>query len=301
MISPRIRAFLYGILFFFCSLHYAHSKELSKEKLLKIKGLIKLEYRFAAVKKNNLMALGGAWSEKGSYENFFKDNSFDFERDIDQKKLLEQIKTLYSDGHQIFFRKNLKFYKIKNGKFVSMRQIGNVNKRKLSKNEKKKKKLEKENEIQDELIEMGQCLFCQFRFSLNYVNIEGDTQYSGEVDWLPYFKLGDNYGMGLSIGATTYSVENDNLEQILSYGFKFQGFGRYLYKNYFFEAGLGQHYFAEYGETSFMYTLGTGYTFQRKHWFINEKIHLGHIFVNMSQVNWRLDITEFQFGLGLSF
>jgi hypothetical protein len=262
---------------------------LPAKRLQEIKKLLKKRYEFAASKKNTFIFLGGSWSRKVSRKRFFLSKIIKYKKVINQEKVLEQIAKYYRKGYKIFFRKNRKYYYVEKYRFVLMEQIVEPKKEEfiLIKNKK-------------EEAAIHQCTFCQLRLAGNNVSMDGDSQLSAEISWVPYFAYNEKSGIALSFGFSSYSVEDENLEQILSYGYKGQILWRHIFKNIYFEIGGGGHYFAEFEDFSTMFTIGSGYMFSQRHWILSRGINFNHVFFNMSKIQWERDITTYQVGVGIS-
>jgi hypothetical protein len=264
-------------------------KALPAKRLHEIKKLIKKNYEFSASKQNSFIFLGGSWQNKISRKSFFLSKIIKYKKEINQKKLLTQIAKFYRNGYKIFFRKHRKFYYVEKNRFVYMRPVV------ASKPKEVVVKKDKEKEI----VSIYQCAFCQIRLAGNNITMDGDSQLSGEVSWVPYFEYREKSGIALSFGVSSYSVEDENLEQVLSYGYKAQVLWRHLFENIYYEVGGGLHYFAEFEDYSSMLTVGTGYMFSKRHWILSRDINFNHVFFNMSKIHWELDITMYQVGVGI--
>lgn len=264
--------------------------DLPTKRLQKIKRLIKKSYEFAASKDDSLIFLGGSWENKISRKSFFLSKIIKYKKEIHQNKLLTQIAKYYRNGYTIFFRRHRKFYYVEKDRFVFMRPV---------KTEIKEEVIVKKDKTK-EFSPIYQCTFCQLRFAGNSISMDGDSQLSGEASWVPYIAYSEKSGIALSFGLSSYSVEDENLKQVLSYGYKAQVLWRHIFENIYFETGGGMHYFAEFEDFSTMYTVGTGYMFSQRHWILSQDINFNHIFFNMSKIQWELDITVYQFGVGIS-
>lgn len=280
------------IVMFFSSLAMGKDS-LTKKDILNLKSLIQKKYEFSASKKEAFIMLGGSWYKKVSRKDFFLGKKLaDKEKPVNEEKLLKQISQLYKKSYTIFLRKAGRYYYFEDHKFKYMNQIGEF--------EKSKKTIRTEKK-ETESPEVHQCMLCEIRIAGNQVNIEGDSQVTGEVSWVPYYQINQKKGVALSFGFSSYSVENQDLEQVLSYGFKLQSFYRYLWKNLFVEAGGGIHYFAEFNDTDFMFSGNVGYIFKRKHWIFSKDVQFKNIYLGLSRVNWDLDILIAYAGVGISF
>jgi len=280
----------------FCSL--SHGEVLSEQRLKEFSVLTTKKYLFYVSKdEKNFILLGGSWSRKISSNEFYYKSQVDEYKKVEHKKLIDQIKRASKKEYKVYLKKGKKFYSISKGDFVriyppELLQI-------FAKKEKPKQKV-KQKSIKEKLRDASQCRYCQIKISGNYVSIDGATQFSPEIGWLPYFKYSERFGLAASLSGSTYLTEDSNLQETISLGLRAQFFGRYYFDRIFLEAGGGFHYFMDYKDISPALAIGGGYLFKRHYWFLTEKVVFSGLYFHASQVSWDKDIIEYKFGIAIS-
>lgn len=252
-------------------------------------------YEFYGHKKDKILYFTheGSYISIG-YKEFLQGGHFTSSlENLNKAKKLDTVLFFQSDNYRIILRKGERFYTWQEDGFARIYP---------EKNPKNYGHVPKKEAVAKELLFAAQCPYCHIQLSYNKVAVKRDTQYSAELSWAPYFPLNENLGARLSLGASTYYIEDDSLDEVYSLGLKTQGLLRYTFWHAFLEAGLGHHYFVEWNQHSLMKTAGMGYIFQRPHWVFTEKILFNNVFVHYSDIDWELaDIQEIKFGIGFSF
>lgn len=276
-------------------IHTVQAGTLTNKRISQINSLIKKGYCFVSSKDEKFELLNSKSRKQVSTDEFLSNKKFECINEISRKKILALIIYRYKQDFKILFRKKVKVYHIKDGRFAKF-DINRIDKEKSRKLEKITKK-----EQQDFLLDITQCSFCQFKLSANFVKVSDKSQYSGEVSWVPYYKINQKSGLAFSFGAASYSIENKDLKEEVSYAIKYQVLYRYYFDSTFIEAGGGQHDFIYYTDSSSIVTAGIGHIFDKRYWFLSKAVGLNGIFFHVSKINWRIDITEFKFGIGINF
>lgn len=293
---------IFAIILSSLSVNIFAAKELTKRKELEIKLLIQKEYCVASFSEGQIKVLNGKKIENVTSYNFFQGKYYQCDDNTDINEVHERVIDRYEDDELIIFKKNKKLYTFKNAEFKKF----TVSDRMMI--DKEERNRSKRQNVKEALFEIQQCAFCQFRLSSNYISIEsresyleGSTQYSSELSWAPYYSFSRYNGLTLTIGASSYLIENDDLEEEISYALKYQMLYRVYVGNFFAEAGGGVHDFISYDGASLMYTANIGYVFQRRFWFLTERVGFKNIFFSASKINWDLDILEYKMGVGINF
>ncbi len=255
----------------------------------KVEKMSRKGWTFYAYQSKQIYVLTGKYRyTKVSFDEFYMPRLFQrYSKEYRPSQVGKDVVYFYQKGFTIVLRRNGRFFRMKDGKINEFdpleESIFDINKEKA------------------QTFKRAQCALCSFKLSFNTVSVGGNLQYNAEFAWLPYFSLTDYTGIRLSVGLSPYTVENDDLEEVVDPGFKGQIlFRQYLY-NLFFEIGGGVHYFMQSGDTSPMVTTGLGYTFIEPHWIFSEKIHMSNIFFHISTIDWDETINEAKFGVGLTF
>jgi len=255
----------------------------------KVEKMVKKGWTFYAYENSQIYLLNGKYRyTKVSFEEFYMPRLFQrYAKEYKPQQVGLDVIYFYTNNFNIILRRNGKFFKMKDGLITKFNPFSeprfNIN-------------IE-----QVESYKKAQCRFCSFKLSFNQVSVDQITQYNAEVAWLPYYSLTDYTGLRFSIGFSPYTVENDDLEEVVDLGVKAQVlFRQYIY-NVFLEAGGGTLYFTDSAQFSPMATVGVGYTFLNHHWFLSEKFTLSGLFFHISTINWDKPINEAKFGFGLSF
>lgn len=256
----------------------------------KISKLVDKGYTFYAFKKDTIYYLNGKRRyQKISFPELYQLKNFSTDPDPHHSPGIARDMVYYhKQGFKIILRKNKNFYSFKNGKISKYDPIKNRENFNVKK-------------IKSRVVEKTHCKYCTFKLSGNLITIDDVVQYNGEFAWLPYLRLTDTTGFRLSLGASPYTIENDDLDEVISIGLKAQVLLRQYFWHLFFEIGGGTHYFVEYGDFSSTATTGVGYTFANRMWFLDDNISLNSIFFHASTVNWDQRINEAKVGIGFSF
>lgn len=262
----------------------------SEEFVEKIKKLVEKDYVFYAFKKTTIYYLNGnKRDQKVTFEEFLKPRNFTKNPTPHSPPKIARDMFFYNKkGFEIILRKKRKFYSFQNGKLIKFDPLSKT----MNFRTKKQKKV---------TIEKTHCKYCTYKFSGNYITLDNVAQFNAEIAWLPYLRLTDTTGLRLSLGASPYTTENDELEEIISIGIKGQVLLRQYIMNIFVELGGGTHYFTEYQDFSSTATTGIGYTFSKKRWLVKNQVSYNSIFFHVSTVNWKQRINEAKFGIGFSF
>ncbi len=282
------------ILVLFClllSLNSVLADELSTKKLKEISALIKKDYLFFSGDDEQFELLGGSWTKPVTKDDFFHQSYEEISTKIDKSKLFEQIRQAYKGNQKVYLRKDEKNYVVDENRFARVYPPEVL---------KEQEKLKKEKAVSSLLLEINQSRYGQFKISANYVTVNGVAQFSPELAWLPYFRFSKNAGMATVFSGSTYVTEDDNLQETISLGLRFQLLGRYYMNRFFVEAGGGLHYFVDYKDNSLAYTIGGGYVFKEPLWIISEDVFFSGIYFHVSKVDWRQEILESKLGIAIS-
>ncbi|MEX1099981.1 MAG: hypothetical protein WEB87_06120 [Bacteriovoracaceae bacterium] len=236
-----------------------------------------------------------------SYEEFLKGRHFTSSlENLNKKKKLKTVLFFQSDNYRIILRKGERFYALK----TDWKQDQETQFKRIypKKDPKRYGVVPREEFVAKELMRAAQCPYCHILLSYNQITVDQTGQYSAELSWAPYFALNPSLGVRLSLGASTYFIEDERLNEVYSLGIKSQALLRHTLWNAFVEAGGGHHYFVEYNQHSLIKTAGMGYVFQTPHWVFTRKVLFNNIYIHYSNIDWTIEeIEEIKFGIGFSF
>ena len=255
----------------------------------KVEKMSRKGWTFYAYESKQIYLLTGKYRyTKVSFDEFYMPRLFQkYNKRYKPAQVGKDVVYFYQKGFTIVLRRNGRFFRMKDGKIDEFdpltETIFDINKEKV------------------ETFKRAQCALCSFKVSFNTVTVGENLQYNAEFAWLPYWSLTDYTGIRFSIGLSPYTVENDDLEEVVDPGLKSQVlFRQYIY-NFFLELGGGAHYFTNSADISPMATTGIGYTFIEPHWVFTEKINMSNIFFHISTIDWDKTINEAKFGVGITF
>jgi len=263
--------------------NFAYGEELTELNSSKVKALVSKNYCFGSYLNKKIYFLSDNKIELLSGKEFFNKN--DCKDVVDQKIVFERIERTYKKNSVILITKGKTKYYLKNNKFRK------INGKTLTKFENIKVK-NQVKEIEDNSL---RCIVCLFRTSLNFVSVNSKSQYSTEFSWTPRYSVSNHSSFLLSVGASSYFVENEEFNDEVTYALKYKLLYQYRYKQMYLEVGGGQHDFIFYKDSSSLVTVGSGYYFEK------ERYKIESLFFEFSKVDWRYDILEYKIGLGFSF
>ncbi len=269
-----------------CALHSQASTNYNKVILkLHNKG-----YSFFALKKEEVYLITGTRENiEMTYNEFLKPNRFQsYKVELSAKGIARDVLRYKNDGYLIVVRKEKKLYQMDEGKFIRF-------------DKKKYIKTIPYEKIKTKTVEKTHCAYCTFNFSSNFVRIDNSSQYSSEISWLPYWRIGDTTGLRLSLSLSPYVTEDDDLKEVTSFALKTQLLLRQYIKLFFFDIGGGSHYFIDYQQSLRILTTGVGYTFAKKRWLLENRIAVSSLYFHSSTINWDETINEYKFGVSISF
>lgn len=255
----------------------------------KVERMSRKGWIFYAYESKQIYVLTGKYRyTKVSFDEFYMPRLFQrYSKEYKPSQVGKDVVYFYKKGFTIVLRRNGRFFRMKDGRINEFDPLAET--------------IFDINKERAETFKRAQCKYCSFKLSFNTVTVGGNLQYNAEFAWLPYFSLTDYTGLRFSIGLSPYTVENDDLEEVVDPGFKTQLlFRQYIY-NLFIEVGGGLHYFTQSGDASPMATTGVGYTFIDPHWVFTEDIRMSNIFFHISTIDWEQTINEAKFGIGLTF
>jgi hypothetical protein len=285
--------FIFLVLFSMVSNAYDKRKMLIKYAKVqkKVEKMVKKGWTFYAYEPDSsqIYLLNGKYRyTKVSFDEFYMPRLFQpYSKEYKPKQVGIDVIYFYKNGFNIILRKDGSFFKMKEGQITKFDPLE-----------------EDVFEIPTEKVEnyiKSQCAYCSFKLSFNRVSVGDQTQFNGEVSWLPYYKLTDYTGLRFSLGMSPYTVENDNLDEVIDLGIK----GQVLFRQYiwmvFFELGGGTLYFTDSARFSPMGTFGIGHTLVKPWWIFTDTLTFNNVFVHFSHINWDEQINEVKFGVGFAF
>lgn len=267
----------------------AQKNKILKKVQKKVERMAKKGWTFYAYESKQIYLLNGKYRyTKVSFDEFYMPRLFSrYSKEYKPAQVGRDVIYFFQKGFYIVLRKNGQFFRMKGAKITKFDPL--------------KEDIFDINIERAETYTRAQCRFCSFKLSFNTVTVGESQQFNAEFAWLPYFSLTDTTGIRLSFGLSPYTVENDDLEEVVDPGLKSQVLFRQYVFNFFLEAGVGVHYFTQSADTSAMATGGLGYTFVERHWIFDEQIQLSNIFFHVSTIAWEETINEAKFGVGITF
>lgn len=274
-------------------------RQLLKMKMLKkyakvqkkVESMVKKGWTFYAYEgdKSQIYLLNGKYRyTKVSFDEFYMPRLFQpYSKEYKPKQVGIDVIYFYKKNFNIILRKNGNFFKMKEGKITKFDPLD-----------------EDAFEIPTYKVEnylKSQCPYCSFKVSFNRVAVGDQTQFNGEVSWLPYYSLTDYTGLRFSLGLSPYTVENDDLEEVIDLGLKAQVLFRQYIWNIFLEFGGGTLYFTDSARFSPMGTVGIGHTLISPWWIFTDTLTFNNVFIHFSSISWEEQINEVKLGIGFAF
>lgn len=255
----------------------------------KVERMAKKGWTFYAYEGKQIYLLNGKYRyTKVSFDEFYMPRLFSrYSKEYRPSQVGKDVVYFYQKDFFIVMRRNGKFFRLKDGVIQQFDPL--------------KEEIFDFNLDRAETYKRAQCKFCSVKLSFNSVTVGEAQQYNTEFAWLPYFSLTDTTGIRVSLGLSPYTVENDDLEEVVDAGIKSQVLFRQYFWNFFLEAGGGFLYFTQAADISAMGTIGLGYTFIDKHWIFTENLQFSNIFFHGSTISWDETINEAKIGIGLTF